>query len=108
MKKRKSEILLKIERSGSKDQLLLNYWQGTAWVQSDSAFNKFESPGDFILTFIDQSMIMYEAHMSLLVVTYEHEATLLAHLPDLLLHLLELVRVRLFISNENNQDVRLF
>ena len=53
-------------------------------------------------------MIMYEAHMSLLVVTYEHEATLLAHLPDLLLHLFELVRVRLFISNENNQDVRLF
>ena len=53
-------------------------------------------------------MIVYEAHMGLLVVTYEHQATLLAHLSDLLLHLLELIRIWLFISNENYQDVRLF
>ena len=53
-------------------------------------------------------MIIYEAQMGLFVVTNQHEAALLAHLPYLLLHLLKLVWVWLLISHENHQDVCLF
>ena len=86
----------------------MNYWQCTTWVQCNSAFNNFESLGDSILTFIHQAMIIYEAHMCLLMVSNEHEAALLAHLTNFLLHLLELVWVWLLISNEDDQDVCLF